>query len=63
MKNRYQLHDRNYLLRIKSKTSRDPEKQCFDNCDPEPDNEFTDLKIIFSYREIGEKVMQQNYSI
>lgn len=58
MKRNYQMEDRNYLLRTSCKTSRDPEKQYFDNYDYE--NDFINMKIINLYRLLGEKVMQQN---
>lgn len=58
MKRNYQMEDRNYLLKTSCKTSRDPEKQYFDNYDYE--NDFINMKIINLYRLLGERVMQQN---
>ncbi|MBS0001258.1 MAG: hypothetical protein KFF73_19895 [Cyclobacteriaceae bacterium] len=58
MKRNYQMENRNYLLRTTCKSSRDPEKQVFDNYDYE--NDFINLKIINLYRLLGERVMQQN---
>ncbi len=60
MKRNYQLEDKNYLLRLSNRTSRDPKKQCFDDYDYE--NEFSNLKTILSYRETGEKVMEKHIS-
>jgi len=58
MKRNYQMEDRNFLLRASCKSSRDPDKQYFDNYDFE--NDFINMKIINLYRLVGEKVMQQN---
>lgn len=60
MKRSHQLENRNFLLKSSSKSSRDPEKQVFDNYDQE--NDFTNRKMILQYRMLGESVMQQNIS-
>jgi hypothetical protein len=54
------MEDRNFLLKETCKSSRDPDKQFFDNYDFE--NDFINMKIINMYRLIGERIMQQNAS-
>jgi hypothetical protein len=58
MKRNHQMENCNFLLKATCKSSRDPNKQFFDNYDFE--NDFINMKIINMYRSIGEKVMQQS---
>ncbi len=59
MNNDSQLEEKNFLLKMPCKASRDPHDQHFDNYDFE--NGFSNLKIIDMYRKKGEKVMQQHF--